>query len=105
MPVGLATLVRFYYTYPECDPHGIKNLRTRNIVKKLLQKGDVGMNDFPMTCIYELLKLSRFVRNKKRLSQVESPILFIHSKEDDHLQSPLAGHDFQQDRLALSLFQ
>ena len=80
MPVGLATLVRFYYTYPECDPHGIKNLRTRNIVKKLLQKGDVGMNDFPMTCIYELLKLSRFVRNKKRLSQVESPILFIQSK-------------------------
>lgn len=92
MPVGLATLVRFYYTYPECDPHGIKNLRTRNIVKKLLQKGDVGMNDFPMTCIYELLKLSRFVRNKKRLSQVESPILFIHSKEDD-LTSPKSSKD------------
>ena len=92
MPIGLATLVRFYYTYPECDPHGIKNLRTRNIVKKLLQKGDVGMNDFPMTCIYELLKLSRFVRNKKRLSQVECPILFIHSKEDD-LTSPKSSKD------------
>lgn len=92
MPIGLATLIRFYYTYPECDPHGIKNLRTRNIVKKLLQKGDVGMNDFPMTCIYELLKLSRFVRNKKRLSQVECPILFIHSKEDD-LTSPKSSRD------------
>lgn len=87
MPIGLTTLIRFYYTYPECDPHGIKNLRTRNIVKKLLQKGDVGMNDFPMTCIYELLKLSRFVRNKKLMKQVVSPILFIHSKEDD-LTSP-----------------
>lgn len=87
MPIGLSTLIRFYYTYPECDPHGIKNLRTRNIVKKLLQKGDVGMNDFPMTCIYELLKLSRFVRSKKRLEQVVAPILFIHSQEDD-LTSP-----------------
>ena len=92
MPIALVTLIRFYYTYPECDPHGIKNLRTRNIVKKLLQKGDVGMNDFPMTCIYELLKLSRFVRNKKRLSQVECPILFIHSKDDD-LTSPKSSKD------------
>lgn len=92
MPVGLSTLIRFYYTYPECDPHGIKNLRTRNIVKKLLQKGDVGMNDFPMTCIYELLKLSRYVRNKKLLEQVVSPILFIHSEEDD-LTSPKSSRD------------
>jgi carboxylesterase len=87
LPIGLTTLLRFYYTYPECDPHGIKNLRTRNIVKKLLQKGDVGMNDFPMTCIYELFKLSRFVRNKKRMKKVVSPFLFIHSREDD-LTSP-----------------
>ena len=92
MPIGLSTLIRFYYTYPECDPHGIKNLRTRNIVKKLLQKGDVGMNDFPMTCIYELLKLSRYVRNKKLLKKVVSPILFIHSQEDD-LTSPKSSKD------------
>ncbi|MCD8377220.1 MAG: alpha/beta fold hydrolase [Candidatus Gastranaerophilales bacterium] len=87
LPLGLSTLLRFYYTYPECDPHGIKNLRTRNIVKKLLQKGDVGMNDFPMTCIYELFKLSRFVRNKKLMKKVIAPFLFIHSQEDD-LTSP-----------------
>ena len=87
LPLGLTTLLRFYYTYPECDPHGIKNIKTRNIVKKLLQKGDVGMNDFPMTCIFELFKLSRFVRNKKLMRKVVAPILFIHSKEDD-LTSP-----------------
>lgn len=92
MPIGLSTLIRFYYTYPECDPHGIKNLRTRNIVKKLLQKGDVGMNDFPMAAIYELLKLSRYVRNKKLMKKVVSPILFIHSEEDD-LTSPKSSRD------------
>ena len=87
LPIGLSTLIRFYYTYPECDPHGIKNLRTRNIVKKLLQKGDVGINDFPMTCIFELFKLSKYVRNKKRMEKVVAPILLIHSEEDD-LASP-----------------
>lgn len=87
LPIGLTTLIRFYYTYPECDPHGVKNERTRSIVKKLLQKTDVGMNDFPMTCIYELMKLSKIVRKKSFLKKVVCPCLFIHSKEDD-LTSP-----------------
>lgn len=81
MPLGLSTLVRFYYNYPECEPHGIKNLKTRKIVKKLLEKSDVGMNYFPMSAIYELLKLSRAVR--KNLREINVPILIIHSKEDD----------------------
>ena len=81
MPIGLSTIIRFYYSYPECEPHGIKNERVRSIVKKLLQKGDVGMNDFPMSGIYELLKLSRFSR--KQLNKVVCPILLIHSEQDD----------------------
>ncbi len=81
IPLALSTIMRFYYNYPECEPHGIKNLKTRAVVKKLLAKGDVGMNDFPMTGIYELLKLSSIVR--KNISQVICPIIFIHSKEDD----------------------
>lgn len=81
MPLGLTTILRFYYNYPECDPHGIKNLKTRNIIKKLLAKGDVGMNDFPMSAIYELIKLSKYIRNK--LKGFNCPILLIHSMEDD----------------------
>ena len=77
----MATLIRFYYNYPECEPHGIKNQKTRNIVKKLLAKSDVGMNYFPMSAIYELLKLSKVVR--KNLRDINNPILLIHSKEDD----------------------
>ena len=89
IPLGLSTILRYYYSYPECEPHGIKNQKTRNIVKKLLEKGDVGMNDFPMTGIYELLKLSRYVR--KNLKKVTVPILLIHSKEDD-LTSQKSAH-------------
>ena len=81
LPIALSTVVRFYYFYPECEPHGIKNEKTRSAVKKLLEKGDVGMNDFPMTAIYELIKLSKIVR--KNLKLITSPILLIHSKDDD----------------------
>jgi len=81
MPLGLSTILRYYYNYPECDPHGIKNLKTRNVIKKLLAKGDVGMNDFPMSGIYELIKLSKYIR--KHLKEFSCPILLVHSKEDD----------------------
>ena len=81
MPFALSTIVRFYYNYPECEPHGIKNEKVRAVVKKLLAKGDVGMNDFPMTAFYELLKLSKFVIS--RLKNFTSPILLLHSKYDD----------------------
>ena len=81
IPIGLSTILRFYYNYPECEPHGIKNEKTRSVVKKLLAKGDVGMNDFPMTGFYELLKLSSVVR--KKLKELKTPILIIHSQEDD----------------------
>lgn len=91
IPIALATLIRFYYTYPECEPHGIKNERTRKVVAMLLEKSDVGMNDFPMTCIFELLKLSRKVRNKNFLKRIKAPIILIHSKDDD-LTSPKSAH-------------
>ena len=81
MPLALATILRFYYKYPECEPHGVKNLKTRSAIKRILEKGEVGMNDFPMTGFYELLKLSSFVR--KGLKCVKCPALIIHSEEDD----------------------
>lgn len=81
LPIGISTLIRFYYLYPECEPYGIKNKKKRYIVKKLLGKSEVALDYFPMTCIYELLKLSKYVRNKLKLISV--PILLIHSNEDD----------------------
>jgi len=81
MPIGLSTIIRFYYTYPECEPYGIKNLKTRRIIQKLLEKSDVGMDNYPMTCIYELIRLSALIR--KNLKKVKCPILLIHSNEDD----------------------
>ena len=81
LPIGLSTIMRYYYIYPECEPYGIKNEKTRKVIKKLLEKSEVAADNFPMSCIYELLKLSALVR--KNLYKVTSPIVIIHSVEDD----------------------
>lgn len=81
MPIALKTVTRFYYSFPESEPYGIKNLKTRKIIKKLLEKSEVALDNYPMSCIYELIKLSQQVR--KNISKVETPILIIHSMEDD----------------------
>lgn len=81
IPLGYSTITRFFYRYPEGEPYGIKNVKTRYIIKKLLEKNNVGMDNFPMTCIYELNKLSKIVQQD--LKKIFAPIIIIHSKEDD----------------------
>ena len=81
MPFGLSTIIRFYYLYPECEPYGIKNKKNREVVKRLFHKSEIALDYFPMVCIYELLKLSNIVR--KNLKHIITPILLIHSNEDD----------------------
>lgn len=81
MPIGLNTIFRYYYTYPECEPYGVKNERTRASIKKILSKAEAGMDNYPMCAFYELLELSRDVRSQ--LEEITSPILLIHSKDDD----------------------
>lgn len=81
MPIALHTIFRYYYTYPECEPYGVKNKKTRATIKRILSKPDVGMDNYPMSAFHELLELSSTTR--KSLSEIISPILIIHSKEDD----------------------
>lgn len=81
LPFGLNTIFRYHYTYPECEPYGIKNLKTRKIIKGLLEKSDLSSDCFPICAVHELLKLSKSVR--ARLKEIKTPILIVHSKEDD----------------------
>lgn len=85
IPIGFSTITRFFYTYPEGEPYGIKNEKTRYIIKKLLEKNHVGLDNYPMSCIYELSRLSKIIQ--KNLEKIFAPILIIHSTEDD-LTSP-----------------
>ena len=81
MPIGLYTILRYYYTFPEREPFGIKNENYRRIIQKLTSKNNVALDHYPMNAIYELLRLSKYTR--KYLDKITSPVLLIHSKHDD----------------------
>lgn len=81
LPIGLYTILRYYYTFPEREPYGIKNIKVRNTISKLMIKNTVAMDNYPLSSIYELLTLSKKVRCK--IKKVFAPILIIHSFEDD----------------------
>ena len=90
MPIGLKTIFRYYYTYPECEPYGVKNERTRASIKKILTTTEAGMDNYPMCAFHELLELSAEVR--MNLKKITSPILIVHAQEDD-LTSPKSANE------------
>lgn len=79
--IALHTILRYYYTFPEREPYGIKNESTRRKVANLMKRNTVALDNYPMSCIYELLRLSKATR--KSMSKVTAPILLMHSTEDD----------------------
>jgi len=81
LPIGLHTVLRYYYTFPEDNSLGVKNEDTRRTLAKLMSKTTVGLDNYPLSCVYELLKLSKIVRSD--LEKIQVPILLIHSKNDN----------------------
>jgi len=79
--IAMHTILRYYYTFPEREPYGIKNESTRRKVANIMKKNTVALDNYPMSCIYELLELSKNTR--KNISKVTAPILLMHSTEDD----------------------
>lgn len=80
-PLGLYTVLKFYYIFPESEPYGLKNEKIRKKVAKMLKESPTILDCFPMISIKELLSISKFVR--KRMHKVITPFLLIHSILDD----------------------
>ena len=81
LPLALKTVFRYFYTFPEDDCLGVKNITTRKSLAKIMSKTTIGMDNYPLSCVYELLELSKIVR--KDLKKINTPILIIHSKYDN----------------------
>lgn len=81
MPLGLHTVLRYYYTFPEKEPYGIKNEIVRKKISSLLKENTVALDCIPMTSVYELLEMSKYVRNF--MNNIKQPVLIIHSNKDD----------------------
>lgn len=81
IPVCLFSVFKLFYLFPETDTRGIKCEAVRKKIAKMQEKSGGALDCYPMLCVVELLKVSAFVR--KRIKKVNTPILLLHSVQDD----------------------
>jgi carboxylesterase len=72
-------------SFTERDPWGIKDPRTREIVKQAMSSGDSTQAGVPALPGGQLLELRDLVNTVKReLPYVTQPALILHPRDDDH---------------------
>jgi carboxylesterase len=87
LPIVLYSPLRYFLSWRETPPYGIKCERTRAMVHAVLTNRDakatekVGTFRTPAVTIHESIRLIRAAR--KALSGVHVPALIVHSTEDD----------------------
>lgn len=81
LPIVLRTPVRYVWFFKESHPYGVKNDFVRKMMQRMMEKSSLAYEMIPGVAIYELLKLSAFLR--KRLGKVKAPVIVIHSELDD----------------------
>ncbi len=87
LPLVLHTPLRHFVSWEETPPYGIKCERTRALVHAVLENRDalaaekVGIFRTPAVTIKESTRLIKAAR--KALPHVHSPVLIVHSTEDD----------------------
>lgn len=87
LPILIHTPLRYVLSWREPSPYGIKDERIRNIIASVYENSSVSMpekygySEFPGITIRETFRLIRAV--KRDLGRVTSPLLIVHSTEDD----------------------
>lgn len=94
LPIGLNTILKFFYTFVEREPYGVKNSLVRKRIFKLMKNNLVAIDNYPLSAVDELLKLSKIVQLD--MGNVTSPIMIIHSKEDDLTSTKSADFVFDK---------
>ncbi len=79
------TWVADLISFPDIEPHGIKDDRIRGFIRKALASGDCSVAGLPVTPGRAVLEHHRLVRAlKKMLSSIKQPAMIIHPREDDY---------------------
>ena len=84
LPLGYYTPFRYFYSYREREPYGLKNEQLRAwIAREMTEKSTsaAGSAKIPMSGIFETDKLISEV--KRNVGSATAPALIIHSLEDD----------------------
>jgi carboxylesterase len=87
LPLLVYSPLRYFMSYHEPPPYGIKDDRIRNMIATVYQSGNVslpekyGYSEFPGVTIHETFRLIKAV--KRDLASIVAPLLIVHSTEDD----------------------
>jgi len=81
LPISYYPPLRFFYSYAETEPYGIKNKLLRERIVHLMKNDSIAYPKTPAPSLHELFKLIR--ETKRELPEVTTPALILHSKEDD----------------------
>lgn len=72
-------------SFPDIEPHGIKDDRIRDFIRKALNSGDCSVAGLPVTPGRAVLEHHRLVRAlKKQLRRIEQPAMIVHPRDDDY---------------------
>ncbi len=87
LPLVIYSPLRFFLSYHEPSPYGIKDDRIRNVIDAVYQSKTEAMpekwgySEFPGVTIRETFRLIAAV--KRDLPVITAPLLIVHSTEDD----------------------
>ena len=87
LPLVIYSPLRFFLSYHEPSPYGIKDDRIRNVIDAVYQSKTAAMpekwgySEFPGVTIRETFRLIAAV--KRDLPAIAAPLLIVHSTEDD----------------------
>ena len=82
--IGYHTPFRYFYSYRESEPYGIKNEQLRSWISREMGEKSTFASltaKIPMTRLFQAEQLIR--QTKRALSEIATPTLIIHSLEDD----------------------
>ncbi len=95
LPIAYYFPFRYFYSYAETEPYGIKNRALRDRIVNLMNDDSIAYTRTPAASIHELFKLINQV--KKELPAIITPALILHSREDD--LTSLKNPDYVEEKI------
>jgi carboxylesterase len=81
LPLAYHTPARYFYSFEEREPYGIKNEALRVRIVEGMRDSSIAHASVPGVCMRELYRLIKVTKNI--IPGVKTPSIILHSREDD----------------------
>ncbi len=81
LPVAYYPPIKYFYSYKESYPYGLKNERLREFYLNGMKENSIAYDTIPSESMHELHKLSKTIQ--KVIPNIKTPTIILHSLEDD----------------------